>query len=282
MTYEIDNRSPIDDPDASEKVLSVTEEIDQMLHEDDSRLGDVFRLYFEQRLPPQEVASNLDVATVGFVYSYKTTIDALRDGDYSESVHLLKQSRGAIRSLLKRNSSALSAAARELMRQRIGELEQRIDTFERGDVDLGPSIDEEVADNDLASLDGKSGIYAFSYGWYLENPFDPDLNTTLIKVGRAQDIRQRIREHKRGARTHIPEPLVVVRAYSVGEFDLTELEGHFHRLLNAAGHDNPRREIARRNEVGKEWFLTNERFLDAIASALRLRTEFIGESEFVE
>lgn len=265
-----------------EEPLSPSEEIDQLLYEDESRLGDIYRLAYVDSLSAQDIANKLDVATVGFVYSYRAIIDAMREGRYSSSIHILKSSRGSIRGILKRNSAALSPGGKELLRQRIMEIEQRIDASERQAAEL--DVPEEAAGDarDLAILEGKPGIYAFSYGWYLENPVDPNLNTTLIKVGRAQDMGQRIREHKRGARAHIPEPLVVVRAFSAQNVDLAELEGHFHRLLNAAGHDNPRREVVIRSEVGREWFLTNERFLDAIASALKLRTEFIGQSEFAD
>lgn len=266
----------------AEEALNPSEEIDQLLYEDESRLGDIYRLHYVDGLTPQEVAERLDVATPAFVYAYRAFIDAMREGKYTPSVHRLKQARGTIRGLLKRNASALSPGGKELLRQRITEIERRIDSSERQAAELDLPEESEDDARDLAILEGKPGIYAFSYGWYLENPVDPNLNTTLIKVGRAQDMGQRIREHKRGARAHIPEPLVVVRAFSATNIDLVELERHFHRLLNAAGHDNPRREVVKRSEVGREWFLTNERFLDAIASALKLRTEFIGQSEFIE
>lgn len=50
----------------------------------------------------------------------------------------------------------------------------------------------------------------------------------------------------------------------------------FHELLDAAGHENTRREKRARNknEVGKEWFITNTTFLDKIAKALQVRTLF--------
>ena len=81
----------------------------------------------------------------------------------------------------------------------------------------------------------------------------------------------------------MPEPLVVVRAYSASpDQDLKRLEDTFHALLRTAGHANPRRPELRRNEVGREWFMTNEAFLDTIASALGLRTAYMGTSPFVE
>ena len=50
----------------------------------------------------------------------------------------------------------------------------------------------------------------------------------------------------------------------------------FHVLVDAASHENTRREKRARNknEVGKEWFITNTTFLDKIAKALQVRTLF--------
>lgn len=70
-------------------------------------------------------------------------------------------------------------------------------------------------------------------------------------------------------------PLVLIRVHAVGDRDLSKTEVDFHRLANTAGHTNPRRQESlrhSRNEVGNEWFLTNRAFLDAIATALGLRT----------
>jgi hypothetical protein len=78
----------------------------------------------------------------------------------------------------------------------------------------------------------------------------------------------------------MPEPLALIRAYATGTRNLAEVEHTFHDLLESAGHFNPRRTGKSSREVGKEWFLTNEDFLDSIAKALNLRTLYIGRSEF--
>ncbi len=78
----------------------------------------------------------------------------------------------------------------------------------------------------------------------------------------------------------MPEPLALIRVYSVQDRDSAATEKTFHELLENAGHANPRRTGKSRSEVGKEWYLTNEDFLDSIAKALGLRTLYIGRSEF--
>lgn len=81
--------------------------------------------------------------------------------------------------------------------------------------------------------------------------------------------------------THMPEPLIVLRVFTAEPGrNMRDIEKTFHSLLKTAGHTNPRRTQLARKQVCQEWFLTNENFLDAIAKALGLRTELIGESEF--
>jgi hypothetical protein len=78
----------------------------------------------------------------------------------------------------------------------------------------------------------------------------------------------------------MPEPLVLIRAYATGDRDPAVVERRFHKLLETAGHENPRRSGSSSREVGREWFLTTEDFLDEIAETLELRTLYIGQSEF--
>lgn len=152
--------------------------------------------------------------------------------------------------------------------------------------DVESEAGEEAVDSEILVVADRTanvpGIYALSYGWYLESPVDRVRGNTLIKVGRAYNVGRRIAEHRQAAiRTHMPEPLALVRVYSAHGRDLVEVEGMFHRLLSTAGHDNPRRtQVGRRSDVGKEWFLTNEEFLDACADACGLKTEYIGGSDF--
>ncbi len=265
--------------DESVETLDPLGEIRQLLSEDQSRLGDVYRLHVVEGLSPQEVADQLNVETSTFVYSYRAHVDAILTGTVSNGARLRSQTASTIRSLIRRNSPALSIEALRILNAHLATAEQST-TATDSNTDRNTEIDDDQ-NLPIGSLEGKAGIYAFSYGWYLEHPADERSNT-LIKIGRAEDVGQRIRQHKAGARTHIPEPLVVVRVFSIGNRNLEQTERDFHRLLSTAGHDNPRRIVAQRNEVGKEWFLTNVAFLDAIATALGLRTEFIGQSDFVD
>ncbi|QAY59535.1 GIY-YIG nuclease family protein [Microbacterium protaetiae] len=260
------------------------EEIAGILRQDASRMGDVYRLSVLDGLTSAEVAERLNIDTQGFVFSYRSKIDAILDGVVSSSPSVAKGAASALRAFIKRNRSELSAEAIRMLTEHLRRAEGVLDEVSGAESEELQSRSDEH-DDDLASADlaGVAGIYAFSYGWYLERRADEKMGTTLIKVGRANDIGRRIADHRTGARAHMPEPLVVVRAYSASpDQDLLRLENAFHALLRTAGHINPRRPELRRNEVGKEWFMTNEAFLDAIASALGLRTAYMGSSPFVE
>lgn len=269
--------------DAEGRELTPEEELDEMLFEDESRLGDVYRLQVRQGMSAAEIAHELNVATVGFVYSYRATIDAVREGNYPDGPTRRVSVRSALRSLLKRNKTALSREASAILASRVREVSALIEEDNNTEqAEASRLTNEDEPTSAIEALQEVPGIYAFSYGWYLEHPVDEEFNTTLMKVGRADNMGRRISEHQAGARAHIPEPLVVVRAYRANGHDLLELEKTFHRLLSTAGHDNPRRSIGnKRNEVGREWFQTNEQFLDAVASALNLRTEYSGQSDFL-
>lgn len=263
--------------------MTARQELEKLLEEDQSRLGDVYRLHLMGGLTPQEVADHLNIETIGFVYGYRSRIDAILDGKVTTGATLQTQVTAAVRSFVKRNRGQVSPAAAHLLVGHLALAEQALAELTSSDTAVNEPQRGDDADVDAGHLDKKPGIYAFSYGWYLEKPVDEKTGNTLIKVGQTADVGLRIRQHRGGARAHMPEPLVVVRVYSVGPHDPSEIEKKFHRLLTTAGHDNPRRESTRRaNEVGQEWFLTNEAFLDAIASVLGLRTEYIGRSAFVE
>lgn len=266
-----------------EPALTARQELEKLVEEDQSRLGDVYRLHVLDGLAPQEVADRLNIETVGFVYGYRSRIDAILDGKVTTGVTLQTQVTAAVRSFVKRNRGQVSAAAAQLLVGHLALAEQALAELTSSETAVEEPQRDDDAGVDAGYLDGKPGIYAFSYGWYLEKPVDEKSGNTLIKVGQTFDVGLRIRQHRGGARAHMPEPLAVVRVYSVGAHDPIDIEKKFHRLLTTAGHNNPRRVSTRRaNEVGQEWFLTNEAFLDAIASVLGLRTEYIGRSAFVE
>jgi hypothetical protein len=115
------------------------------------------------------------------------------------------------------------------------------------------------------------GVYVYSLPQYMRHPYDEVTGRTLFKVGRAnRDVIKRFREQTRT--TALPEDPVLLRVYPCDEQGSTDLEGRFHRLLEAADHDRSKARTG-----GTEWFLTNLRFLDGIASTLNLEIRKVAD-----
>lgn len=254
------------------------DELAEFIASQETRIGDVYNLT-EEGLDARGIADRLNVDTAGFVYGYQASIAAALDGKTPEGPSVLKSVGSALNGLLKRAKGVLSPEALELLTSNRARIAMALEDLDPVDEALAEVEEEEREEVELDALVSVAGIYAFSYGWYLDNPLGDENDRTLIKVGRARDVAARIRQHRVGARTHIPEPLVTVRVFGTGDRDVEKVERAFQRLLKSAGHTNPRRDSSRRNrknEVGEEWYLTNREFLDAIAAALELRTIYVA------
>lgn len=261
---------------ANETPLTPRQELEALLATDKGRLGDV---YNRAGMEPEQVAADLNVSSPAFVYNQRRTIDAILDGRPVQGPVYRRQVLATFRTQEARGRGNLSPAAAELLAKNRAAVEAAGADEDSVQAAREAADEEREAENTLAALEGVPGIYAFSYGWYLESPVDPDRGNTLIKVGMSTNVAERVRQHTRLARAHIPEPLALIRVYGAGELSAEYLERAFHSLLHTAGHDNPRRTG---REVGVEWFLTNEDFLDAIARTIGLRTIYSGRSEFME
>lgn len=265
----------MDEPE-TDSVQSPREELEQLIEGGEGRLSDVYRLT-RQGLSPQQIADRLDVASFAFVYNNRRQIDAVLDGRPVTGPVFRRQTLGVFSTLIQRGRATLSSEAMRLLLSNRSAVES-LGLEEDPVTEANAAAEEErEAATTLADLEGRPGIYAFSYGWYLESPVDPERGNTLIKVGQSVNVAQRIREHTSKARAHMPEPLTLIRVYSTDGHDVGAVEHGFHDLLRTAGHTNPRRTG---REVGVEWFLTNEDFLDMIAKTIGLRTLYTGRSEF--
>ncbi|MFB9645433.1 GIY-YIG nuclease family protein [Microbacterium terregens] len=260
----------------SETPLTPRQELEALLLTDKGRLGDVFN---RAGLEPEQVAADLNVSSPAFVYNQRRTIDAILDGRPVQGPVYRRQVLATLRTQQARGRGILSPEAAELLAKNRAAVEAAGADEDSVQAAEEAAAEEREAGNTLVALEGVSGVYAFSYGWYLESPLDPGRGNTLIKVGMSANVAERVRQHTRSARAHIPEPLALIRVYEAGVHGADYLEQAFHALLHAAGHDNPRRTG---REVGVEWFLTNADFLDTIARTIGLRTIYSGRSEFMQ
>ncbi len=97
---------------------------------------------------------------------------------------------------------------------------------------------------------------------------------TYYKVGKSDDdVIRRFRQQS--TQTALPEPAVLFRVYETAKDSAREVERSFHEHLEAAGHIQQRRPKG----TGKEWFLTNLTFLEAIARLLDLPIRKVDEEE---
>lgn len=263
---------------SGDPVVSPRDEISELIGAQESRIGEV-HLLRQQGLDPREIADHLGNATTGFTYQCFAQIGAALDGDVPNSASMIRVVLPKLNTLVKQGRAGeLSPPALQLLEEHREKVRSALELVDPADEARQEKQQEAEEEQELGQLRGHAGIYAFSYGWYLDNPMLSENDRTLIKVGRAVDVHKRLADHRRGARAHIPEPLVTIRVYSTGDGDLVQIERSFHKLLETAGHANPRRESTpgRRNEVGEEWYLTNRDFLDAIADALGLRMVYAG------
>lgn len=235
------------------------EELKQLLKADESRLGEVYRLWIKGK-EPEEISEELGVATYGFVYSYMSMVRALLEGEIAAGSTVARQNARKLRAILRRQDLSLETR---------GSLEENLKLLE-AKASNESAINQEIAkakdgSRDLEErLDSEhvAGIYVYSFPTYILHPRIETTNQIFYKVGHSEDdVGKRV---SRQARTAMPENPIVLRVYEPTSdvLPIPKIEERFHRLLKAALHGS--------DEGGKEWFLTTLEFLDEIASALGL------------
>ncbi len=232
-------------------------EIEAYLMVDDSLLGEVWRLTREG-LSDDEIRLSRGAASPNFIWNYRRHIDSLLLGNLSNGPAMLRNNSQIFNRVLKHAS--LSEEALHYLKEMLEEMERRIASSDEREQE------ESVAVEATKKIEGQGiiGIYVYSLMHYLRYPYDPNSGRTLLKVGRSdRDVIRRFREQTRT--TALPEEPVLLRIYETGAQDPAEIEKKIHAFLEAADHD---RSSARTG--GTEWFLTNLKFLDHIATSMNL------------
>lgn len=244
-------------------------EIESLLAQDDSRLGDVFR-GIKHGASAEEIATSLDVGTSNFVWNNARMIKALTEGDLPTAPSVATMTARKFRAFLAGQN--LSLLARKVLETNLAELERRAQD-ERA---IGDEVRAAVKETEQAESRNEIGIYAYALPHYLLHPYDPKSGRTLMKVGRSDsDVIQRFRAQTRT--TALPEEPLLLRIYRVPVGETPEVEQKFHRVLVAADHD---RSVAR--TAGREWFVTSTRFLDEVAGLMGLEVAFRGSTEVLD
>lgn len=246
----------------------VQAELVEFIQKDQSRLGQVY-LCRERGLTADQIASELGVATSGFVSNYSRTIRALVDGELPTAPTLAIATARTFRRLL-RDDDWSPEAHRYLVRN-MAELE-RLASDESARL---VEVEQAKAQTERAESENAPGVYVYALPHYLRYPYDKS-GRTLMKVGRSDsDVIQRFRNQTRT--TALPEEPILLRIYKTEPQSSGDAEVRFHRLLEAADHH---RSIAR--SAGREWFVTSTRFLDEVARTLSLAIEVVNETDAAE
>jgi hypothetical protein len=242
-------------------------EVRAALAVDDTRLGEVWR-ETQSGLSPEQIAAKLGVSTSGFVWGYLRNARAIELGELPSAPTVIRQCRGAMRSFINRHSATLSPQVLSVLEARIEELRQLSSNPETLELE-----DEKIkASAQIIESAGIIGIYVYTLPHYFNHPIeesDDDAlsDRTLMKVGKSDsDVIRRFRQQERN--TALPEDPRLLRVYT-GIEDKGDVEKRIHALLSAADHRRNRSRAA-----GTEWFLTNLKFLDALAADMQLTTFF--------
>jgi hypothetical protein len=244
----------------------VRDEVERLLAEDQTRMGDVYRLDREGQ-SAAAIAQALGVDTTGFVSNYKTAIAALLDGDVPRSPTLSAQVASRVRAWLKK--PGLSAE----LRDRLNELHATLQVHSEDSA--ARSVEDSQAKQRTAEAEQSRtpGIYVYTLPHYLRHPYEPESGRTLLKVGRSErDTYERA--YTQGRITALPEDPILLRVYPVLAGDTATVEGEFHAWLTDADHDR-----SRSLRGGSEWFLTSTKFLDRIARSKGLDIHVVTEFE---
>lgn len=251
--------------EAEMRAEGVRNEISRYLTEDQTRLGDVYRLR-ERGLNPAQIAEELGIPSAGFAYSYGQQLDALLDGVLPrKSAHIARQTAARVRTLMKTKQWSEDA------RTWLEELEGQLEAIGSDEVALAREEDAARHRTEQAEGTGKPGIYVYSLPHYLRHPYDPERGHTLLKVGRSQvDVFQRTVQQSRT--TALPEDPLLLRVYETSSEDASTIERYFHTFLEDADHLRNRS-----SRAGREWFLTTTKFLDRLALEKGLTIEVVNE-----
>ena len=245
------------------------EEVERALSEDETRLGDVWKLS-QKELDAEEITAELNVAYPGYAAVTLICIRAIREGVLPNFQSQLRRCDQVLRGFARRHQDILSPATISLLQERAAECDHRAnDPVKRTEEEQ--KLEHQTS---AAEKEAMPGIYVYALPHYLRYPVETSENDetddrTYLKVGMSENDAIRRFRQQRGS-TALPESPILLRIY-VGSngMDIAEVERKIHRHLNAADH-------VRNSErgAGTEWFLTHLKFLDSMAELLDLKTHF--------
>ncbi len=261
--------NPSSNDAANDEEAVVRAEIECFLEADDTLLGEVYR-GLNSGLSDEQIRVQRGNDKPNFVWNYKRTIRALLNGDLPTAPSVASQNAARFRKIIK--TGGFSARTQQVLQERLLILESRV-----ADPDAQAAEEKQALTATKAAEDhAEPGIYVYTLPHYIRYPYDPELRHTLLKVGHSgSSVIQRFNAQRR--ETVLPEDPILLRVYPADGADSQKIEQQFHQLLEAADH--LRREG---RTVGREWFLTTTKFLDAIASTLGLAVREVFDPDSLD
>jgi T5orf172 domain len=256
------------------------EEISQALDEDESLLGDVYRLWKDGK-SYAEIQIAQSKPTIGYAYAYVRSIRVLLDepGTFPTTPSVAKSVLQSARRIAKRNNQEFSPTTKVWFQDQIARLESVVADERAVAEEVEEALDAtrkaEIADSQAQQSPTQTtgSIYVYSLPHYLRYRVHEDSGRTFLKVGQTKnDPSKRIDAQAR--QTGLPEDPVMLRTYrdSRPDRELAKVEKLFHDLLDAADHERSNGKSA-----GLEWFVTSVKFTDAVAGALGLHIQEISK-----
>ncbi|MFS8063254.1 MAG: hypothetical protein ACMG5Z_01575 [Luteimonas sp.] len=243
-------------------------EVERLLETDTTLLGR-FWLYEKHGLTPRQMADKEGIETVGWVYSYRSLVRVLRDGDLPAAPTVAQGAARKLRAWLK------DLDLSEELRSQLTNEEQLLSS--RAD-DRQAQAEEVVAAvkaTESAEATGTSGIYVYTLPHYLRYPIDPETGKTLLKVRHSSKDAYH-RAGSAGRLTALPEDPILLRIYPESD-DSAAKEKKFHEWLRDADHA-----AGRGKRIGSEWFVTSTKFLDRVASSLGLEVRVVNDFDIAD
>lgn len=248
------------------EIDKVKAELVAALLEDESRLGEVYRL-LREGLSAEEMATRMGIATAGLTAGYQQQLEAILEGRLPTSSHLAQHAAGRLRKWQRQKT--WTPPARDHLETLLSGLEN-IAT----DVNLVERERHEAAKRTSeAERLGLAGIYVYSLPHYLRYPWDPDTGRTLFKVGHST-IDVFSGDDGQARAISLPEDPILMRVYVTGTKPADEEEHNFREWMEAAGHGR-----SRSNKGNRDWFLTTTKFLDRVAMQRGLEITVVSDMD---
>lgn len=229
---------------------TVKAELVAALLEDESRLGEVYRL-LREGLSAEEMADRMGIATPGLTSSYEKQLAAILDGRLPTNSHLAQHAADRLRRWKRQKTWTPPA------HQHLESLLSGLETIAT-DVNLAELERHEAAKRTSAAERlGLTGIYVYTMPHYLRYPWDPETGRTFFKVGHStMDV---FSDASAERSLPMPEDPILMRVYVTGDKPADAEEQHFREWMEAAGH------VRGRAHGNREWYVTTMKFLDRVA-----------------